>query len=259
MANIYRDPKFPWTVGAPNITYYRDAFLCAEYIVKHKPNGKIGILYSDDPIGKEVFAGIKAGLAGHTDMIVKALTYEVTDATINSQIIQLQASGADVFLDAAGGRFGPMAIRKAYDIGWRPMQLIGYVSASISATLVPAGLERSVGILSHGTFKEPSDPQWADDPDVETYLAWTNKYDPQPDPKNLFIEFGYYNAKLVVQLLKQCGNDLSRENIIKQAASLQDPGGLPLLPNLVFNGTDPNLAQMRVIRFDGKKWELLPD
>jgi branched-chain amino acid transport system substrate-binding protein len=259
VANIYRDPKFPWTVGAPNITYFRDAFLCAEYIVRHKPNGKIGILYSDDPIGKEVFAGFKKGLGSRTDMIIKVATYEATDATIDSQIIQLQASGADVFMNATGGRFAPMAIRKAYDIGWRPMQFIGYVAASISATLAPAGLERSVGILSHGTFKEPSDPQWQNDSDVRTYLAWMNKYDPQPDPKNLFIEFGYYNAKLVIQLLKQCGNDLSRDNIVKQAANLKDPGGLPLLPNLVFNGTDPNEAQMRVIRFDGKKWELLPD
>lgn len=259
VANIYRDPKFPWTVGAPNITYFRDGVLCAQYVVKHKPNGKIAILYENDPVGKEFFEGFKQGLGSHTGMIVKTLTYEATDPTIDSQIIELQASGADVFIDGALGRHAPMAIKKAYDIGWRPIHMIEYVAASIAATLAPAGLERSVGILSHGTFKEPADPQWQNDREVKAYLAWMNKYYPQPDTQNLFIEFGYYGAKLVVQLLKQCGNDLSRDNVVKQAANLKDPGGLPLLPNLVFNGTDPNDAQMRVIRFDGKKWELLSD
>lgn len=258
VADVYRDPKFPWTVGAPTITYFRDGFLCAQYILKHKPDGKIGVLYLDDPNGREFLNGFTKGLGSHADMIVKSVTYEATDPTVDSQVIDLQASGADVFMNGTAGRQAPQAIRKAYDIGWHAMEIIPYVSASISATLQPAGLEQSVGVLSHGTFKEPADPQWANDRDVKDYLAWMNQYYPQPDPKNLFIIFGRWSVKLIVQMLAQCGDDLSRENIVKQAANVRDPGGLMLLPNLRFSA-DPRTAQMRVIRFSGTKWDLLPD
>jgi branched-chain amino acid transport system substrate-binding protein len=259
-ATKWGDPKnFPWTMGwQPN--YQTEAKIYAQYILKNKPDAKIGILFQNDDYGKDYLHGFKEGLgeAGRK-LIVKELSYETTDPTVDSQIIELKGSGADVFFNITTPKFAAQAIRKAYDIDWKPLHLLNNVSASVGSVLVPAGLEKSVGVITTQYLKDPTDPQWANDQGFKDWSAWMDKYYPEGDKKDGGNVFGYTVAQGLVQVLKQCGDELTRENVMKQAANLKNLELPMLLPGIKVN-TGPNdyypIEQEQLAKFDGKTWVL---
>ena len=258
-ATKWGNPKeFPWTMGWQP-TYQIEGHIFAKYILEHEPNAKIGILYQNDDYGKDYVKGLKDGLGDKASkLIVKEVTYETTDPTVDSQIVSLQASGATVFYDVTIPKFAAQAIRKTYDIGWKPVHLLNSVSASVAATLQPAGIDKSVGIISLLYLKDPTDPQWHKDKAYQAWAAWMKKYYPEGDTKDTFNVYGYTTAQGLVQVLKQCGNDLTRENIMKQAAHLDMT--LPMLLPGVTVSTGPDqffpIRDMQLARFDGKIWKL---
>jgi branched-chain amino acid transport system substrate-binding protein len=259
-ATKWGDPKhFPWTMGF-NLSYQAEGHIYAKYILENKPDAKIGILYQNDDYGKDYVKGLKDGLGDKADkMIVAEVSYEVTDPTIDSQIVTLQASGADTFYDVTTPKFAAQAIRKAYDIGWRPLHILNNVSASVGAVLKPAGLEKSVGLITAVYIMDPADPQWKNNPDFKAYKAWFDKYYPEGDFKDVFNVNGYIIAEGVVDVLKRCGNDLSRENVMKQVASIHDLYVPMMLPGIKWN-TSPDdfflIESAQLARFDGKEWKL---
>ncbi len=261
-ATKWGDPEhFPWTIGWQP-TYQIEGHIFAKYILEHKPDARIGVLYQNDDYGKDYVKGLKDGLGDQAKkLIVLEASYEVTDPTINSQIVSLQSSGADVFYNVTIPKFAAQAIRKTYDIGWKPLQLMNSVSNSVSATLQPAGLEKSIGIISLAYFKDPTDPQWHQDKAYLDWLAWMKQYYPDGDLSDASNVYGYNAAQGMVQVLKQCGDQLTRENIMKQAASLDLP--LPMLLPGVKVSTGPTqfypIREMQLARFDGKIWQLFGD
>jgi branched-chain amino acid transport system substrate-binding protein len=254
------DPEhFPWTMGfQPNSQL--EARIYAKYILQNKPDGKIGILYQNDDFGKDFVKGLKDGLGDKAaSMIVKEVSYETSDTTIDSQIVTLQASGADILYDITLPKFAAQAIRKAYDLGWHPLHILDNGSASVSIVLKPAGLEKSVGILSAQFLKDPANPAWADDPGFREWLAFMKKYYPDGDLGDQVNATGYSIAQTIVQVLKQCGDDLTRENLMKQAANIKDLKLPMLIPGNDVNTAPDNffpVSKLNMIRFDGNAWAL---
>ncbi len=262
-ASKWNDPKhFPWTMSwQPD--YHTETVAYAKYILRTKPNAKISVLYQNDDAGKDYLQSLHDGLGDRfDDMVVLAASYEATDVTTGSQIVQLQASGADTLLDATSAKFAAQAIRQVYDIGWKPLHIMNYNSSSIAAVLNPAGLEKSVGLVTVGFLKDPNDPQWAEDVAVAEWRAWMAKYFPSGDPADANNVYGYLVAQTLIQVLEQCGDDLSRENIMRQAANLHDVSFPLLLPGIKIN-TSPTdyrpLEQLRLARFNGQNWQLFGD
>jgi branched-chain amino acid transport system substrate-binding protein len=257
-ATKWNDPKnFPWTIGwQPN--YQSEGHIYAQYLLKNHPNGKVGILFQNDDYGKDYVKGLKDGLNGKIP-IVAELPYETTDPTIDSQIINLKASGADVFFNVTTPKFAAQAIKKAAEIEWKPLHLLNNVSNAVSAVLKPAGLENSKDILSTAYYKDPTDPTWKDDPAYKEWLAFMEKYYPEGDRTNAFTVYGYLVAQTFVQTIKQCGDDLTRANVMKQAANLKDLQLGMLLPGITINTSPTDFAplkQMQMEKFSGEKWEL---
>ncbi len=256
-ATKWGNPKeFPWTMGWQP-TYQTEGEIFAKWLLQNKPDAKIGVLYQDDDYGKDYLTGLKKGLGDkYNKMVVKEVSYETSDPTIDSQIITLQSSGANVFYDVSIPKFAAQAISKAYDIGWKPFHFLNSVSASVSAVLKPAGIEKSIGIVTAEYLKDPTDPQWQNDPGYKAWLAWMNKYYPDGDKLDAFNVYGYSVTQTLIQVLKQCGNDLSRENVMKQAAHLDM--SLPMLLPGIKVTTSPTdfypIKQMQLARFDGKTW-----
>jgi branched-chain amino acid transport system substrate-binding protein len=259
-ATKWNDPQnFPWTMGwQPN--YQTEGQIYARHILQTKPNAKIGVLYQNDDYGKDYLKGLKDGLGAKAgSMIVKEVSYEVSDPTVDSQIIQLQASEADVFFNIATPKFAALAIRKAYDIGWKPVQYVNNVSASVGSVLTPAGLEKSVGIITTGYLKDPTDATWKDDPALKQWTAFMNKYYPDGNLTDLSNMYGYTVAKTLEQVLKQAGNTLTRENIMKQAATMKGYRIDTLLPGITISTSDQDYAPIEAVqlqRFNGKQYEL---
>jgi branched-chain amino acid transport system substrate-binding protein len=257
-ATKWGDPEhFPWTIGWQP-TYQHESHIYAKYLLKNKPNAKVGVLYQNDDYGKDYLKGFKDGLGDKAaSMIVAEASYEVTDPSIDTQIVTLQASGADTFFNVTTPKFAAQAIRKSYDIGWRPLHLLNVVSNSVSAVLTPAGLEKSVGLISINYGKDPTDPAWKDDKAVKDYFAFMKKYYPDGNPMDNLNPYGYGAAQTLVQVLKQCGDDLTRENVMRQAANLKDVELPMLLPGIRLN-TSPTdfypIEQAQLVRFDGKTW-----
>jgi branched-chain amino acid transport system substrate-binding protein len=257
-ATKWNDPKhFPWTMGwSPS--YQGEGHIYAQYLLEHHPNGKIGILYQNDDYGKDYLKGLTDGLRGRIP-IVAAYPYETSDPTVDSQIVALKASGADVFFDVTTPKFASQAIKKSSEVGWKPVHLLNNVSRSIGAVIKPAGFDNAQGILSAGYSKDATDPAWANDPEFKAWSAFMDKYYPDGDRTNSSTVVGYAVAETVVQVLKQCGDDLTRENVMKQAASLKDLRVGMLLPGITIN-TGPNdfapLKQMQMMRFAGERWQL---
>jgi branched-chain amino acid transport system substrate-binding protein len=257
-ATKWGDPKnFPWTMGwQPN--YQSEGRIYAEYLVKNHPNAKIGILYQNDDYGKDYVKGFKDGLNGKLK-IVSEQPYETSDPTVDSQIINLKASGADVFFNVTTPKFAAQAIKKAHEIGWNPVHLLNNVSNSVGSVLKPAGLEASKGLLSTGYLKDPTDPTWNDDAGRKEWLAFMDKYFPDGDKTSSFTVYGYSVAQTVVQMLKQCGDDLTRENVMKQAASLKNVELPMALPGIKVNTSATDffpIKQMQMQKFNGERWEL---
>jgi len=256
-AHKWNDPKnFPWTMGWQP-SYQSEGHIYATYLLEKHPNGKIGILYQNDDYGKDYVKGFKDGLAGRIP-IVAELAYETLDPTIASQIVKLQSSGADIFFDVATQKFAAQAIRKAAELGWEPIHLLNNVSESVGTVIKPAGFDNAQGTISTTYFKDPTDPIWKDDPAYKDWLAFMDKYFYAGDRTSAETVYGYLAAQTLVQVLRQCENDLTRGNIMKQAASLKDLALGMLLPGITIN-TDPTdyapIKQMQMQRFNGYTWE----
>ncbi len=257
-ASKWNDPKnFPWTMGwQPN--YQTEGTIYAQHILKNSPNAKIGILYQNDDYGKDVLQGFKNGLGAKTGMIVKEVTYEVSDPTVDSQMVQLQSSGADTFINITTPKFAAMAVRKAYDSGWKPVQYLNNVGAAVGSVLVPAGLEKSAGVITTRYLKDPTDKAFANDAAVLEWTAFMKKYYPDGNLLDSNPFYGWAVAQTMVQVLKQCGDNLTRENVMKQAASLKDFALPALLPGIKINTSATDFAPiqaMQLIKFDGKQYQ----
>jgi len=258
-ATKWADPKnFPWTLGF-NLSYQAEGQIYARYLLKNKPGAKIGILFQNDDFGKDVLKGVEDGLgAAGAKMVVSKVSYEVTDPTVDSQILTLQASGADTFINITTPKFGAQAVRKAWDSGWKPLHIINNVSASVGSVLIPAGLVKAVGLLTLQYYKDPNDPQWKDDANMLEWRAFMGRYYRDGDPKNASNMYAYITAQTMVHVLKACGNDLSRENVMKQATSI-NALKLPLmLPGMTLNSSPTDyflVKQGQLAKFTGESWQ----
>jgi branched-chain amino acid transport system substrate-binding protein len=258
-ATKWNDPKdFPWTMGwQPN--YQSESQIYAKYILKNKPDAKIAILYQNDDYGKDYVKGLKDGLgAKAASMIIAEEPYEVTQPTIESSIVKLKSLGADVFFNVTTPKFAAQAIKKMAEIEWKPMHFLNNVSVSIGAVMKPAGFENGQGIISSIYLKDPTDAQWKDDPAVKAWNAFLDKYYPEANRADASVMYAYIVAQGLEHVLKNCGNDLTRENIMKQAASIKgfEPAGL--LPGVKVNTSATDfapLSQLQLMRFKGEGWE----
>ena len=261
-AAMLADPQhFPWTIGfIPN--YQTEARIFAKHILATQADARIGVLFQNDSFGKDYLIGLREGLgADHAGMVIKEVSYEPSEPTVDSQIATLQGSGADVFLIAATGKFAPLAISKAYDIGWTPARYMHYGAQSV-AILKLAGLDKSKGLITTSFGKDVNDPRWKDDPGVKEFADFTARYMSRAEFVDASAEQGFSAAATIVQVLKQCENDLSRENIIRQAANLKELELPLLLPGVRINTSPSNYSPIRHLhlqRFNGESWELFGD
>ena len=251
--------KFPWTIGWQP-TLMGEAHFYAKSILASHPNAKIGVLYQDDDFGKELLAGLKDGLAGKDSAIIAAESFQATDPTVDSQLITLKGKGCDTLMLFTYAKQAAQAIRKMADLGWKPDTYLHLGSASVGATLIPAGLDKSVGIKTAGFIKDTSDPQWANDAEIAPFFDWMKKYMPDAKLEDSLNLSGWAYAQTVEQVLRQCGDDLTRENILRQATNLKNWRNPALLPGSMINTspTDYRVVEyMKLQRFNGKVWELV--
>jgi branched-chain amino acid transport system substrate-binding protein len=259
-ASRFTDPKnFPWTL-AFNPNYFVEGRIYGQYILKQYPNAKVGVLYQNDDLGRDYLNGIKSGLGDKAAaMVVAEASYEVSDPTVDSQILKLKSAGADVLFSASTPKFAAQAIKKNAELGWKPVHIVDINATSVGAVMQPAGLEASKGVISVNYGKDPLDPTWKDDPGMKKYFDFMAKYYPEGDKNSNFNSYGYGTAQLMVHVLKQCGDDLTRENILKQATNLKDVQLDLALPGIV-NNTTPNdyrvNKQLQMMRFNGERWEM---
>jgi len=258
-ATKWGDPKnFPWTMTW-QMPYQIEARIFSKYILENKPNAKIAVLYQNDDFGKDYLKGLKDGLGDKAaTVIVSEATSEANDPTVDSQIVTLRSSGADVFVSFSAPKAEAQAIRKVHDIGWKPVYIIPKISSSVGAVLKSAGLEKSIGIISVSSTKDPTEPQWKDDPDMKEWLAWMKKYYPEGDIADDNNVYGYLlYAQTLVHVLRRCGDDLTRENVIRQTADIKNLE-LPLvLPGITLTTTPTDyfpVKQAQMMRFDGQAW-----
>ncbi len=258
-ATRFTDPKnFPWTI-AFNPNYQSEAHIYAKYILANYPGAKIAILYQNDDLGKDYVKGLKDALGAKASMIVAEAPYELSDPTVDAQMVKLKSSGADLFYDITTPKFGAQAIKKAAELGWKPVHILDINATPVSQTLVPAGLENAKGIISVNYGKDPLDPQWANDDGMKRYKAFMAKYAPDQDANSGIATYGYSTAALLVQILQNCGDDLTRADIMKQATSLKNVVGDLALPGMSVS-TGPNdyriNKQFQMMKFDGTRWVL---
>jgi branched-chain amino acid transport system substrate-binding protein len=254
---------FPWSIPFQP-SYRLEGQMYAKYILEHLPDAKIGVMYQNDDLGRDYVAGLKDGLGEKYDkMVVKSTSYEVTDPTIDSQVLDLKSSGADVFFDASTPKFSAMSIRKTADIDWHPLHIIDSNGALVKPAFDSAGFERSVGVVTAQYLKDPTDPGWDDDAGMKEYKAWRTKYAPESDLANPVWAYGYTMAQALVVVLKQAGRDLTRESIMKAATNLPDTTTLQMVLPGIKISTSPTdyraMKGMRLVRFDGKMFKLLPE
>jgi branched-chain amino acid transport system substrate-binding protein len=259
-ASKFTDPKnFPWTLGF-NPNYFVEGRIYGQYVLKNYPNAKVGVLYQNDDLGRDYLSGIKSGLGDKAStMIVAEASYEVSDPTVDSQILKLKAAGADVLFDASTPKFAAQTIKKTAELGWKPVHILDINATSVGAVMQPAGLDASKGVISVNYGKDPLDPSWKDDPGMKRYFDFMAKYYPDGDKNSGFNAYGYGTAQLLVHVLKQCGDNLTRESIMKQATNLKDVQLDLALPGIIAN-TTPNdyrvNKQLQMMRFNGERWEM---
>ncbi|MGB8608037.1 ABC transporter substrate-binding protein, partial [Bradyrhizobium sp.] len=261
-ATKWNDPKnFPWTMGWQP-SYQSEARIYAKYLMKVKPDAKIAILYQNDDFGKDYLRGLKDGLGAKTPMIVAEESYETTEPTIDNHIVKLKATGADTFISITTPKFAAQAIKKLAEIEWRPLHIVANVSASVGSVIKPAGFENSQGILSAAYAKDGADPQWDNDPGMKKFFAFLEKYFPEGNKLDGSVVYGYGVAQTLIKVLEMSGDNLTRENIMKQAASLKDFTPDTLLPGVTINTSPTDFApidQLQMMRFKGEKWDLFGD
>jgi branched-chain amino acid transport system substrate-binding protein len=261
-ATKWNDPKdFPWTMGWQP-SYQSEAHIYAKYLMKEKPDGKIAVLYQNDDFGKDYLKGLKDGLGAKTSMIVAEESYETSEPSIDDHIVKLKASGADVFINISTPKFAAQAIKKIAELGWKPLHIVSNVSASVGGVIKPAGYENAQGILSAAYAKDGADPQWDSDPGMKKFFAFLEKYYPDANKIDGSTVYGYGAAQTTVKVLEMCGDDLTRENVMKQAASLNDFAPDTLLPGVKINTSPTDFApieQLQMMRFKGEKWDLFGD
>jgi branched-chain amino acid transport system substrate-binding protein len=262
-ATKWNDPKeFPWTMGWQP-SYQSETQIYAKWLLKNKPDAKIAVLFQNDDYGKDYLKGLKDGLgAKAASMIIAEESFETTEPTIDSHIVKLKSSGADVFVDIATPKFAAQAIKKVAEIGWKPLHFLNNVSASVGSVIKPAGYQNAQEIISAAYLKDASDPQWNDDPGMKGFYAFLAKDFPEGDRLDQGTAVGYGVAQTLIQVLKQCGDNLTRENIMKQAASLKDFRTEVMLPGIKIN-TGPDdfapISQLQLMRFRGERWNLFGD
>jgi branched-chain amino acid transport system substrate-binding protein len=261
-ATKWNEPKeFPWTMGWQP-SYQSEARIYAKYLLKEKPDAKISVLYQNDDFGKDYLKGLKDGLGAKASMIIAEESYETSEPTIDNHIVKLKASGADVFLSITTPKFAAQAIKKLAEIEWKPLHIVSNVSASVGSVIKPAGFENAQGILSAAYAKDGADPQWDDDGGMKKFLAFLQKYDPDANKLDGSVVYGYGVAQTMVKVLEMCGDNLTRDNVMKQAASLKDFVPDTLLPGVKINTSPTDFApieQLQMMRFKGEKWELFGD
>jgi branched-chain amino acid transport system substrate-binding protein len=255
----FTDPKhYPWTMGF-NPNYFVEGRIYGQYILREHPNAKVGVLYQNDDLGKDYLAGLKAGLGDKAaGMIVAEVSYELSDPTIDSQILKIKDAGADLVFSATTPKQAAQAIKKIAELGWHPVHIVDINANSMNATLKPAGIENAKGLISVGYVKDPSEPVWKDDAGVKEYLAFMEKYFPDGDKGSNFNVYGYITAELMVKVLQQCGDDLTRANVLKQATQLDHVALGMLLPgiSITTSPTDYRVnKQLQMIQFDGERWQ----
>ncbi|MEJ8572314.1 ABC transporter substrate-binding protein [Microbaculum marinum] len=261
-ATKWGDPEnFPWTMGwQPN--YQSEGRIYAQYILENHPDAKVAVLYQNDDYGKDVLEGLKDGLGDKGGMIIAEAPYETSDPTVDSQIINLKSSGADLFVNIATPKFAAQAIKKVAELDWHPVQIVNNVSQSVGSVLKPAGLDNSTGVLSTAYTKDPTDPQWADDAAYKEWEAFMDEYYPDGDKTSSFTVYGYTVAQTLMKVLEQAGDELTRENIMRQAANLKDVELGMLLPGIVINTSETDffpIEQMQMMKFNGERWEMFGD
>ncbi|TWC05323.1 amino acid/amide ABC transporter substrate-binding protein (HAAT family) [Bradyrhizobium macuxiense] len=259
-ATKWNDPQnFPWTMGWQP-SYQAEGRIYAKHILKEKPNGRIAVLYQNDDYGKDYLKGLKDGLGDKAaSMIVTEDAYEVAEPTIDTHIVKMKSMNADVFVDIATPKFAAQAIKKTAEIGWKPLHILNSVGSSIGAVIQPAGFENAQGIISVAYLMDPLDPQWKDDPGMKAFDEYLAKYFPEGNRADSLVMTGYNSAQTLVQVLKQCGDDLTRANVMKQAANLKAFRTNNLLPGITMNTSPIDFApikQMQLRRLKGERWEL---
>jgi ABC-type branched-subunit amino acid transport system substrate-binding protein len=262
-ATKWNDPKdFPWTMGWQP-SYQSETQIYAKYLLKEKPDAKIGVLYQNDDYGKDYLKGLKDGLgAKAASMIIAEESFETSEPTIDNHIVKLKASGADVFIDIATPKFAAQAIKKVAEIDWKALHFLNNVSASVGSVIKPAGYDNSQGIISAAYMKDASDPQWDNDPGMKKFYDFLAKDYPEGNKLDASTVVAYGVAQTLVEVLTKCGDDLTRENIMKQAASLRDFRTEVLLPGIKINTSPTDFApisQLQLMKFKGEKWELFGD
>jgi branched-chain amino acid transport system substrate-binding protein len=261
-ASKWNDPKeFPWTMGWQP-SYQVEAQIYAKYLLANKPDAKIGVLYQNDDFGKDYLKGLKDGLGPKASMIVAEESYETTEPSIDSHVVKLKSAGADVFISVTTPKFAAQAIKKLAEIDWHPLHIVSNVSASVGGVMKPAGYENSQGILSANYAKDGAAPQWDNDPGMKKFLDFLAKYYPDGNRLDGATVYGYGVAQTLVKVLQMCGDDLTRDNVMKQAASLKDFEPDTLLPGIKINTSPTDYApieQLQMMRFKGEKWEMFGD
>ena len=261
-ATKWNDPKdFPWTMGWQP-SYQSEAHIYAKYLMKEKPDGKIAVLYQNDDFGKDYLKGLKDALGAKSSMIVAEESYETSEPSIDGHIVKLKATGADVFISITTPKFAAQAIKKLAEVDWHPMHIVSNVSSSVGGVIKPAGFENAQGILSAAYAKDGADPQWDNDPGMKKFFEFLAKYYPDGNKIDGSVVYGYGAAQTMVKVLQMCGDDLTRANVMKQAASLKDFAPDTLLPGVTINTSPTDFApieQLQMMRFKGEKWDLFGD
>ena len=259
-ASKFTDPKnFPWTLGF-NPSYFVEGRVYGQYILKNYPSAKIAVLYQNDDLGRDYLSGLKSGLGDKAaTMVVAEASYEVTDPTVDSQILKLKSSGADLLFSASTPKPAAQTIKKIAELGWKPVHILDINATSVGAVMQPAGLDASKGVISVNYGKDPLDPTWKDDPGMKSYFDFMAKYYPEGDKNSSFNAYGYSTAQLMVHVLEQCGDDLTRRNVLKQATSLKNVQLDLSLPGILANTTPDDYRvnkQLQMMRFNGERWEM---
>jgi branched-chain amino acid transport system substrate-binding protein len=261
-ATKWNEPKeFPWTMGWQP-SYQSEARIYAKYLLKEKPDARISVLYQNDDFGKDYLKGLKDALGARASMVIAEESYETSEPTIDNHVVKLKASGADVFLSITTPKFAAQAIKKLAEIEWKPLHIVSNVSASVGSVIKPAGFENAQGILSAAYAKDGADAQWDDDAGMKKFLTFLQKYDPDGNKLDGSVVYGYGVAQTMVKVLEMCGDNLTRDNVMKQAASLKDFVPDTLLPGVKINTSPTDFApieQLQMMRFKGEKWELFGD